>query len=154
MPKDIKARYFLGVAAEQDGRRDEAADFFRGLLADARSDAPWAEAVRRALARVDTSAAAAAAAAAPGPSAEDVAAAEKMAPEDRNAMVRGMVERLASRLKQDGADLDGWLRLVRAYTVLGEPDKAKAAAADARSALAGDAEKVRRLDELEKTLGL
>jgi cytochrome c-type biogenesis protein CcmH len=77
-----------------------------------------------------------------------------MAPEDRDAMVRGMVERLATRLKQDGADLDGWLRLVRAYTVLGEPDKAKAAAADARSALAGEPEKVRRLDELARTLGL
>jgi cytochrome c-type biogenesis protein CcmH len=77
-----------------------------------------------------------------------------MAPEDRDAMVRGMVERLATRLKQDGADLDGWVRLVRAYTVLGEPDKAKAAAADARSALAADPDKVRRLDELAKTLGL
>jgi cytochrome c-type biogenesis protein CcmH len=43
---------------------------------------------------------------------------------------------------------------VRAYTVLGEPDKAKAAAADARSALAADPDKVRRLDELAKTLGL
>jgi cytochrome c-type biogenesis protein CcmH len=146
---DIKARYFLGVAAEQDGRRDEAAGLFRGLLADATADAPWAEAVRRALTRVDPNAATT-----PGPSAEDVAAADKMAPDDRNAMVRGMVERLASRLKQDGADLDGWLRLVRAYTVLGEPDKAKAAAADARSALAGDPDKMRRLEELTKTLGL
>lgn len=147
--KDMKARYFLGLAAEQDGRRDEAAGFFRELLADAGPDAPWAEVVRRSLARVDTNAATA-----PAPSAEDVAAADKMAPEDRNAMVRGMVDRLATRLRQDGADLDGWLRLVRAYTVLGEPDKAKAAAADARSALAGDPDKVRRLDEIAKTLGL
>jgi cytochrome c-type biogenesis protein CcmH len=147
--KDIKARYFLGIAAEQDGRRDEAAALFRGLLADATPDAPWAEGVRRSLARVDPSAAAA-----PGPNASDIAAADNMAPENRDAMVRGMVERLATRLKQDGADLDGWVRLVRAYTVLGEPDKAKAAAADARSALAADPDKVRRLDELAKTLGL
>ena len=146
---DIKARYFLGIAAEQDGRRDEAAAFFRSLLADATPDAPWAEGVRRSLARVDPNVAAA-----PGPNASDVAAADKMAPEDRDAMVRGMVDRLATRLKQDGTDLDGWLRLVRAYTVLGEPDKAKAAAADARSALAGDPDKMRRLDELAKTLGL
>ena len=40
-------------------------------------------------------------------------------------MVRGMVERLAQRLKQDGSDVDGWLRLVRAYTVLGEKDRAR-----------------------------
>jgi cytochrome c-type biogenesis protein CcmH len=147
--KDIKARYFLALAAEQDGRRDEAAGLFRDLLTDAPPDAPWAEAVRRSLARVDP-----AAANSPGPTAEDVAAADKMAPEDRNAMVRGMVDRLATRLKQDSADLDGWLRLVRAYTVLGEPDKAKAAAADARSALASDPDKLRRVEELAKTLGL
>ena len=35
-------------------------------------------------------------------------------------MVRGMVERLAERLKQDGSDVEGWLRLVRAYMVLGD----------------------------------
>ena len=34
-------------------------------------------------------------------------------------MVRGMVERLAERLKRDGSDVEGWLRLVRAYTVMG-----------------------------------
>ena len=51
-------------------------------------------------------------------------------------MIRGMVERLAERLKRDGSDVEGWLRLVRAYTVLGDRDKARAAAADARRALA------------------
>ena len=35
-------------------------------------------------------------------------------------MVRGMVERLAERLKRDGSDVEGWLRLVRAYTVIGQ----------------------------------
>jgi cytochrome c-type biogenesis protein CcmH len=69
-------------------------------------------------------------------------------------MVRGMVERLAERLKRDGSDLDGWLRLVRAYTVLGDRDKARAAASDARRALASDPDKVRRLDDLVKGLGL
>ena len=71
--------------------------------------------------------------AAPGPSAEDVAAAEQMNPEDRAAMVRGMVERLAERLKRDGSDLEGWLRLVRAYTVMGDRDRALSAVADARA---------------------
>src|ERR1041384_125195 len=84
----------------------------------------------------------------PGPSAEDVAAANEMKPEDRDAMVRGMVDRLAARLKQDGSDLDGWLRLVRAYTVLGERDRALSALTDARRALGQDADKLRRLDDL------
>jgi len=70
------------------------------------------------------------------------------------AMVRGMVERLAEQLKQDGSDMDGWLRLVRAYMVLGEKDKARAALGDARRALAREPDKLRRMDELSKGLGL
>ena len=58
-----------------------------------------------------------------------------MSEQDRGAMIRGMVARLADRLKQNGDDLDGWQRLLRAYMVLGERDKAHAAAADARRAL-------------------
>ena len=62
-------------------------------------------------------------------------------------MVRGMVERLAERLKNDGSDLDGWRRLVRAYMVLGEADNAKSAVAAARKALSGDPAKQRQFDE-------
>jgi cytochrome c-type biogenesis protein CcmH len=69
-------------------------------------------------------------------------------------MVQGMVQRLAERLKSDGSDVDGWVRLVRAYLVLGERDKAQAAAGEARRALGQDSDKLRRLDEVVKGLGL
>ena len=69
-------------------------------------------------------------------------------------MIGGMVSRLAERLKENGSDIEGWLRLLRAYTVLGQRDKAQSALADARRALAGDPEKIRRIDELVKELGL
>jgi cytochrome c-type biogenesis protein CcmH len=69
-------------------------------------------------------------------------------------MIRGMVSRLADRLKTEGNDIDGWLRLVRAYMVLGDREKALAAATDARRALASDPENVRRIDDLVKGLGL
>ena len=72
----------------------------------------------------------------------------------RNEMIHAMVARLADRLKQDGSDLEGWLRLVRGYMVLGDRDKASAAVADARRALASDPDKVRRIDDLAKGLGL
>ena len=146
--KEFKARYFMALAAEQDGKPEQAATLWRALLADAPADAPWRETVQRSLARVDSSVTP------PGPGEEDMAAAEKLAPQERAAMVRGMVERLAARLAQDGDDSEGWLRLVRAYVVLGEPEKAKAAAADARRAASGDADKLRRLADLMKTLGL
>jgi len=64
------------------------------------------------------------------------------------------VARLADRLKTDGKDIDGWLRLVRAYMVLGDRDKARAAVGEARQALAGEPDKLQRLDELAKGLGL
>jgi cytochrome c-type biogenesis protein CcmH len=65
-----------------------------------------------------------------------------------------MVQKLADQLHRDGSDLEGWLKLVRSYMVLGERDKALAAAGDARHALASDPEKLRRIDELVKGLGL
>ena len=147
-PQAFKARYFLGLAAEQDGRREDAAKIWRALLDGAPAGAPWLGFVRESLARVDPSFTV------PGPSAADVAAAGEMSPEQRNEMVRGMVDRLAERLKQEGSDVDGWLRLLRAYMVLGEPDKARAAAGDARRALAGEPEKVRQVEDLIKGLGL
>ena len=152
-----KARFFLGVAAHQDGQGDKAISIWRDMLKDAPPDSPWAGMVRETLARVEGGTSAgqpAASAAASGPSADDIAAADKMAPEDRSAMVRGMVERLAERLQRDGSDVDGWLRLVRAYTVMGDRGKALSAAADARKALGHDADKLRRLDDLVKELKL
>jgi cytochrome c-type biogenesis protein CcmH len=92
------------------------------------------------------------AAGAPGPSASDIKAAEQMKPDEQNQMIRSMVARLADKLKQDGSDVAGWERLLRAYMVLGDHDKAQAAAADARRALASDPDKLRRLDEAIKDL--
>ena len=153
-PKDAKARFFLGLAAEQDGRRDDALTAWRDLLADATSDAPWAGAVRDAIARLDPAGSAPSRDPQAGPSNEDVAAASSLDPKQRDEMIRGMVDRLSSRLKQDGSDLDGWLRLIRSYTVLGDANKARAAATDARRSLANDTEKLRRIDDLSRALGL
>jgi cytochrome c-type biogenesis protein CcmH len=83
-----------------------------------------------------------------------MAAAKDMNETDRGAMIRGMVERLASRLKQNGDDVEGWLRLVRAYMVMGDRDKANGALTEARQAVANDAERLRQLNEGLKSLGL
>jgi cytochrome c-type biogenesis protein CcmH len=69
-------------------------------------------------------------------------------------MIRGMVARLADKLKENGEDVQGWQRLLRAYVVLGERDKAVSAASDAKKALAGDASKLREIEDVIKTLGL
>jgi cytochrome c-type biogenesis protein CcmH len=90
----------------------------------------------------------------PGPDANQVAAAAQMAPADRNGMIEGMVARLAQKMAENGSDVDGWLRLIKAYSVLGERDKALSAAANARNALAGNNDNLRRIGELTKELGL
>ena len=149
-PNAVKAQFFVGVAAQQDGDRGKAAAIWRDMLAKAPAGAPWAETVRQALAGIGESVTAAA----PGPTAADVTAAANMGEKQRGEMIRGMVAQLAGRLKENGGDIDGWQRLLRAYIVLGEREKAQAAAVDARKALAGDADKLRKLEDMIKTLGL
>jgi len=142
-----KANYFLGLAAEQDGRQADAATMWRGMLARAPADAPWRPLIEAALARVGVSAA-------PALSSDAMAAAKDMNEDDRGAMIRGMVDRLATRLKQNGDDVEGWLRLMRAYMVMGERDKAASALVEARQAVANDTERLRQLNEGVKNLGL
>ena len=160
-PNDIRATYFVGLAAEQDGRTADAARIWRDMLAKAPANAPYRPLIQQSLARVDPGSGADSQSAAiepkaqqPGPSAEDVAASQQLTPEQRAEMVRGMVDRLAERLQTDTGDFEGWLRLVRAYVVMGEADKAKEAMLKARSAVGDDAGKRQRLDELAKGLGI
>ena len=146
---NAKARYFLGLADEQDGDRDAAAKKWRALLDDAPVDAPWKDLVRADLARVTGEPPRSG-----SPSAADIAAAENMPEGARAEMIRGMVQRLSDRLHADGKDVDGWMRLVRAYAVLGDRDKAKGAADDARRALSDQPDQIKRIDDLVKGLGL
>ena len=116
------------------------------MLAGAPADAPWLQFIRTEIARVTG--------APKGPNADDLAAASNLSPDQQMTMIRGMVEGLAERLGRGGSDVEGWLRLVRSYMVLGERDKARDAAANARRALAAEPEKRQRIDELVKGLGL
>ncbi len=144
----ISARYYLGIAAEQDGHREKAIEIWRELIAEAPADGHWVSDVRAAIARVE----AAPAASSPGPTMAQAAAAAKLAPDQQSTMIRGMVDGLAARLKQDGSDLEGWVKLVRSYKILGEPDQAKAAIRDAQQAFAGDPARREKLDLALKEL--
>src|SRR4051794_3796434 len=158
-PEDVMAQYYLGLSAKQEGRRDEAVKRWTALVSSAREGAEWLPLVKNALARIDEKEPSIIAlpnsdAAPPAPNASQVAAAAQMAPAERNQMIEGMVARLAQRMAENGSDVDGWLRLIKAYSVLGEREKALSAAADARNALAGDNDNLRRIGELAKELGL
>ena len=135
-PKNPSARYYLALADAQAGNTRGAIDAWQALLAEAPADAPWAQMVRQRIA--DTAKAAGLPVPAPpagqaptGPSPGDVAAAAQLSPAQRDEMIRGMVDRLATRLKEAPDDLQGWLRLGRAYEVLKAPEKAAGAYAQA-----------------------
>ena len=139
-PGQPQARFYVALAAEQDGRKDEAIQDYQSLLVDSPADAPWRPMLNARLAALKG-----------GPAPHQDAAA---VPAAQRPMIEGMVNRLATRLASNGGSVDEWTRLIRAYAVLHEADKAKAALADAHKALASDSNAVASLDALARDLGL
>ena len=165
----LKARFWLAVAKEQDGLFGEAAAAWRDMLERGDENAPWRPMIEGRLQMADARAASGGAPQAqmqkpsqgpaagpeqPGPSAGDVEAAKQMTPAERTAMINQMVEGLAARLAEDGNDLNGWSRLVRAYVVLGKRQQATKALSDARRNFAGDPNALAALNALAKDLDL
>jgi len=145
-PSAAEPRFFLGLAAEQEGDKAHASEIWGKLVAEAPEDAPWAQALRERLAALG---------AGPETTQDGLAAKIEALPEaGRMNAIRGMVAGLTSRLAQDGQDLEGWLRLVRSYTVLHEPGKARSALIDAKRSLAGDPSAIARIEALARELGL
>ncbi len=134
-PDNASARYYLGLTRLQEGDTRGAYDDWHALAAAAPADAPWLglvqDRLRELAPRLGIPLAQAVpepqAAMAPGPSREQMDAAGQMSEEDRAAMIRGMVERLAARLQENPEDAEGWLRLARAREVLGETAAAREA---------------------------
>lgn len=151
-PAAPEARYYLGVAAAQAGEKDKATEIFSKMAADAPADAAYLKAVNAQLAILRGEASAPAVAI--GPSSEQGKAIAAMPADQRQAMIRSMVDRLASRLETKGDDVEGWLKLIRAYSVLAETEKAKQAVTDARKALASKQGDVARIEALAKELNI
>jgi cytochrome c-type biogenesis protein CcmH len=118
-PNDLRARYYLGRARIAEGDVAGGVGDWRALLNSLAADDPARTALGREIAEVE--------AAGGLPSAQPAASQN---PEVRG-MIAGMVEGLAARLAQSPDDPDGWVRLVRAYAVLGETAKRDAALATA-----------------------
>ena len=165
-PKNPEARFWLAMADEQEGKFKEAEKGYKAVLENAPADAPWRAVVEARLKEIHTksggateapaakTAAPASPAAAPGPTAEDVAAAQSLSKDQRQEFINQMVEGLATKLEANPDDFEGWLRLVRAYAVLGRKDDANRALADARKNIEKDNDKQARLDALADELDL
>lgn len=129
-PHDVAARFYLGEAYAERRDTAQALSTWNGLLADSPPNAPWRPMLLDHIAMLQGSTGA--------------------APPNVLAMVQG----LADRLKAQPNDPDGWQRLVKAYAVLGETGKARAALADARKALTGQPAALAQLGDEARALKL
>ena len=140
------ARYYVGLMMAQNGRPDRAFKIWDDLLKSSDPAAPWVPVIMAQMQELSiyagqewqppAFAAAPPAVAGPGPSAEDMEAAAEMSEEDRNAMIRGMVEGLAERLTTEGGSAEDWARLIGALGVMGEADRAAEIWAEAQGVFA------------------
>lgn len=131
-PTDITARFFLALAKAQADDIEGALTDWLALERDLPAEAPLRQALAenidkaaRSLGKDPSKLPGRATGA--GPSAEDMAAAAQMSPEEREAFIRSMVERLALKMEENPQDLEGWMRLANAYRVLEEYDRAREA---------------------------
>jgi cytochrome c-type biogenesis protein CcmH len=145
-PRLAKALFYQGLAHFQAGEHGPAVQRWTDLVAISPPGAPYLDSVRRQIANAAKAggidlgsvrpglAPATPASGAPsvGPSRQEVEAASKMSKAERAKFIRSMVARLAARLKEQPGDAAGWRRLARAYSVLGEPEKAAEAEARAK----------------------
>ncbi|MEM8631028.1 MAG: c-type cytochrome biogenesis protein CcmI [Pseudomonadota bacterium] len=149
-PANGGARYYTGLMYSQIGRPDLAFAMWRRLLDESPPTAPWVGPIRAGIEAVAFRAGVdyrlpppepTGAPVAPprGPTAEDMANAADMAPEDRTAFIESMVAGLAGRLASEGGPPEEWAQLIRAYGVLGRLDAAQAIWDEAQGVFGGSA---------------
>jgi cytochrome c-type biogenesis protein CcmH len=134
----IKSRFFLALAAQQEGDKTKAA----ALLSALRSDLPDGDLkleIGKQLAELGAL-----------PKGGEVIAA--LPAEDQMAAIRSMVEGLAQRLASTGGSAEEWARLIRALTVLKETERARMILTEARQKFAAQPDDLRRIEDAGKGL--
>ncbi|MEJ8473976.1 c-type cytochrome biogenesis protein CcmI [Roseibium algae] len=162
-PGAVKARFFLALALGQEGKSEQAIAAWSSLLDGADPSEAWVEVAQGELAKLTGTqlagqlgggAKTSEPTMAPGPSTEDIAAAQDMTVQDRMAMISGMVQGLAARLESEGGSAEEWQRLIRAYAVMGRGEKASEALTQAREAFADDAPALAQINEMAEEAGI
>jgi cytochrome c-type biogenesis protein CcmH len=154
-PESIEPQVWLAIAKEQDGDLAGAAADYKALAA-AKPEDPWRSLLDQRIESVTMKLVETPAVGVPPVEAKDAGGEDfhTMTPEQRQAFIEQMVDGLASRLKTDGKDLAGWMQLVRSYVVLGRPQDANTALAEARKNFDGDEKALAQLQALAQVLGI
>ena len=148
-PADPRARYFLGAYKDQQGDHAGAMADWVALLKSAPAGAPWAPQVRALVEQI--------AAQRDQDISSQLPAAHAAEPPDleaQKAMIAGMVDRLAARLKADPKNREGWVNLMRARMVLGQPTEARQAYRDALAAFASSPADQAQLTAAARRMGV
>ncbi|MEQ1616425.1 MAG: c-type cytochrome biogenesis protein CcmI [Hyphomicrobiaceae bacterium] len=156
-PKDPRARYFTGLAKEQDGDKRAALEDWIALLKDASPGEDWAGDLEQRVAEIakEIGTDITGRLARPkGPTIADIRNAVGLPAEQQSNMIRGMVDGLASRLESSPHDEEGWLKLIRSYSVLGETEAAKRALNQALRSFAEASPERSRIAAAARELGL
>jgi cytochrome c-type biogenesis protein CcmH len=124
-PASGVARYYLAIAASQAGEPQKAIDMLQALLADMPADSPLRGQVGGRVADIARGAGMKVPELAKGIAPAVPSNPDNMTDAQREAMIQGMVARLAAKQEADPTNLDGWMRLGRAYAVLHDMDKAE-----------------------------
>jgi cytochrome c-type biogenesis protein CcmH len=150
-PENPKAMFYAALALKQEGKAPEALALFTKLAFRAPPGAPFLATVKEEITALQKTVPASSA---PEISMEQMEEGMGMSPEERQKMIQSMVDGLEQRLAQNGDDLEGWLRLIRARAVLGERDKAAASLVTARKQFAANAAAMASLADLAKEANL
>ncbi len=160
-PENGPARYLAGLMEAQYGRPDRAFPLWRDLLENSPPDAPWNRSIRMVIGELAWLAGnpgyrppELAPATMPGPSAEQMQAAQDMDPEAQQDMIRGMVEGLETRLAQEGGTPEEWAMLITSLARLGTTDRAQAILDEARTRFAQAPEALAMLNDAAARAGL
>ncbi|MEJ6502282.1 MAG: c-type cytochrome biogenesis protein CcmI [Rhodobacterales bacterium] len=151
-PSAPRARYYSGLDLAQNGRADLAYRLWSDLLAEGPDDAPWIAPIKEQIG--DVARMAGIGEAMPGPTADQVQDAQNMTAEDQQAMIRGMVAQLSERMASEGGAAKEWARLITAYGVLKETEKATAVWAEAKGKFAADPAAIALLLDAARSAGL
>jgi cytochrome c-type biogenesis protein CcmH len=149
-----RAKYYLALALEQDGKKPEARAAFEAMAKEAPADAPWLPLVNQHIAALGDAQGGETAGQLGNPTADDVAAAEGMSTGDRQQMIAGMVESLAAKLQENPDNFEGWTRIIRSYVVLDQRPKAEAALQTALKTFPAGSENGKQLLALARDLSI
>jgi cytochrome c-type biogenesis protein CcmH len=127
-PGEARSRFYSAMAREQAGDQKGALNLWVAMLKEAKASDGWREEVAK---HADGLAKALGQQSA----ALDIL---KQKPDDQLDMIKGMVAGLAAKMENDPQNVEGWIKLMRAYMVLKEPEKAKATLQQALKVFEGD----------------